>query len=98
MTINEEITNLRKRYGLRKWLVADILGISNSEYLAIENGKLEPPQDVVNKLNKIYNTNIQECYEYWWMSELIDFYISSNLFTRETIYNLLYNLLTRKSY
>ena len=62
MTINEQIVDLRKRFKLRKWLVADILGMSTRKYSAIENGKLEPSQEVINKLNKIYNTDIQENY------------------------------------
>lgn len=62
MTINEQIVDLRKRFKLRKWLVADILGISTRKYAAIENGKLEPSQEVIDKLNTIYNTNIQENY------------------------------------
>lgn len=65
MTINEQIVNLRKRFKIRKWLVASILGISSRQYGEIENGKREPSSEIINQLNKLYSTNIKEDYDLW---------------------------------
>lgn len=99
MKDNEKLIYLRKRFGLPKWLIADMLHISGRKYGKLENGKLLIDQTILIDICNLYKLTINEFIslesdnDYIEKSELIDYYIENKLVNNQTIYDLLYNIL-----
>lgn len=60
MKDNEKLIYLRKKFGLPKWLIADMLHISGRKYGKLENGKLPINQVILINICNIYKLTISE--------------------------------------
>ncbi len=60
MLISEKIKQLRKDKGLQQKQVAIDVGLDQSNYNKIENGRREPSLDVLQKLSAILDVSIDE--------------------------------------
>jgi transcriptional regulator with XRE-family HTH domain len=60
MDIGENIKKIRKEKGLQQKQVALELGIDQSNYNKIENGKREPSIELLDKLSKLFGISVDE--------------------------------------
>lgn len=60
MTIGEKIKQLRKDKGLQQKAVATDVGLDQSNYNKVENGKREPSVEVLKKLSVILGVTVDE--------------------------------------
>lgn len=60
MTVGEKIKQLRKDKGLQQKTVATDVGLDQSNYNKVENGKREPSVEVLQKLSVILGVTVDE--------------------------------------
>lgn len=60
MTVGEKIKQLRKDKGLQQKTVATDVGLDQSNYNKVENGKREPSVEVLQKLSVILGVTVNE--------------------------------------
>ncbi|OFM81467.1 helix-turn-helix domain-containing protein [Weeksella sp. HMSC059D05] len=60
MTVGEKIKQIRKDKGLQQKAVALEVGLDQSNYNKIENGKREPSVEVLQKLSGIFGITVDE--------------------------------------
>lgn len=60
MNVGDNIKNLRKEKGLQQKQIAIELGIDQSNYNKIENGKREPSIDLLNKLAGLFGVSVDD--------------------------------------
>jgi transcriptional regulator with XRE-family HTH domain len=60
MTVNDKIKQLRKDKGLQQKVVATEVGLDQSNYNKIENGKREPSVEVLQKLAVIFGVTVDQ--------------------------------------
>lgn len=60
MNVGDNIKNLRKEKGLQQKQIAIELGIDQSNYNKIENGKREPSLDLLNKLAGLFGVSVDD--------------------------------------
>ncbi len=60
MTVGEKIKQLRKDKGLQQKSVATDVGLDQSNYNKVENGKREPSVEVLQKLSVILGVTVDE--------------------------------------
>jgi transcriptional regulator with XRE-family HTH domain len=60
MNVGENIKKLRKEKGLQQKQIAIELGIDQSNYNKIENGKREPSLDLLNKLAGLFGVSVDD--------------------------------------
>jgi transcriptional regulator with XRE-family HTH domain len=60
MTTGENIKQIRKDKGLQQKQVAVEVGIDQSNYNKIENGKREPSVDLLNKLANLFGVSVDD--------------------------------------
>jgi transcriptional regulator with XRE-family HTH domain len=60
MNVGDNIKKLRKEKGLQQKQIAIELGIDQSNYNKIENGKREPSLDLLNKLAGMFGVSVDE--------------------------------------
>lgn len=60
MTVGEKIKQLRKDKGLQQKAVAFEVGLDQSNYNKVENGKREPSVEVLQKLSLILGVTVDE--------------------------------------
>jgi transcriptional regulator with XRE-family HTH domain len=60
MTVGKKIKQLRKDKGLQQKTVATDLGLDQSNYNKVENGKREPSVEVLQKLSVILGVTVDE--------------------------------------
>ena len=60
MTVGEKIKQLRKDKGLQQKAVAFEVGLDQSNYNKVENGKREPSVEVLQKLSVILGVTVDE--------------------------------------
>lgn len=60
MTVGEKIKQLRKDKGLQQKAVATDVGLDQSNYNKVENGKREPSVEVLQKLSVILGVTVDE--------------------------------------
>ena len=60
MTVGEKIKNIRKGKGLQQKAVAFEVGLDQSNYNKIENGRREPSVEVLQKLSVFFTVTVDE--------------------------------------
>lgn len=60
MTVGQNIKQLRKNKGLQQKYVANDVGLDQSNYNKVENGKREPSVELLQKLSVILGVTIDE--------------------------------------
>ena len=60
MTVGEKIKQIRKDKGLQQKAVASEVGLDQSNYNKVENGKREPSVEVLQKLSVIFGVTVDE--------------------------------------
>jgi len=60
MNVGDNIKKLRKEKGLQQKQIAIELGIDQSNYNKIENGKREPSIDLLNKLAGLFDVTVDD--------------------------------------
>ena len=60
MNVGDNIKKLRKEKGLQQKQIAIELGIDQSNYNKIENGKREPSLDLLNKLAGLFGVSVDD--------------------------------------
>jgi len=60
MTVGEKIKQLRKDKGLQQKTVATDVGLDQSNYNKVENGRREPSVEVLQKLSVILGVTVDE--------------------------------------
>ena len=60
MTVGEKIKQIRKDKGLQQKAVASEVGLDQSNYNKVENGRREPSVEVLQKLAVIFGVTVDE--------------------------------------
>ena len=60
MNVGSNIKRIRKDRGLQQKQIAIDLGIDQSNYNKIENGKREPSLDLLNRLAEMFNVSVND--------------------------------------
>jgi transcriptional regulator with XRE-family HTH domain len=60
MNVGDNIKRLRKEKGLQQKQIAIELGIDQSNYNKMENGKREPSIEVLNKLSGLFGVSVDD--------------------------------------
>jgi len=110
MTVGEKIKIVRKKKGYQQKAVALEIGLDQSNYNKIENGKREPSVDVLQKLSVIFGVRVDELLnldnnlpspvtvEYKTISEKIRLIEQLEEEDKNVIYKMLDTMLTKKKF
>ena len=63
MNIGEKIKELRKKYNIKSFELAEKIGVSKVFLSNIENNKRNPSSEVVKKMCEVFNISLSEFYE-----------------------------------